>query len=265
MPQNTRKILWPVTLLIPFFAIFFVLFFVIFFAIGARAEKKDVTIRATDGFTLKGTFYAAEKPGPGLLLLHQCDGNRQLYDHLATMLNTAGYNVLTFDFRGFGGSRAGEYTDFTAQRQKIMDQMPSDIDTALSFLTSQSTVNPRTLGIVAGNCAVNQAVHAARRHPAIRTLVLLSGGTDAEGEAYIKDSPKVPILGVASEEDRGAAAATKKLVALSTNSDSQLEMFTNAGHSASIFAKQPDLEPDIVIWFRSNLPLGGYGLPPAIK
>lgn len=49
------------------------------------------------------------------------------------------------------------------------------------------------------------------------------------------------------------------------NRDSQIEMFTNAGHAASIFAKQPDLEPDIVIWFISNLPLGGYGLPPAIK
>jgi dienelactone hydrolase len=197
--------------------------------------------------------------------LHPCDGNRLLYDHLATLLSTAGYNVLTFDFRGFGESQAGEYTDFRAQRQKIMGLMPSDVDAALSFLTSQSPVNPRALSIVAGDCAVNQAVHAAQRHPTIRTLVLLSGGTDAEGEAYIKDSPKVPILGVASDEDTGAAAATKKLVALSTNSDSQLEMFTNAGHAASIFAKQPDLEPDIVIWFISNLPLAGYGLPPAIK
>jgi len=235
----------------------------VFFVIGAHAEKKEVTFRSADGFTLKGTFYSAEKPGPGLLLLHQCDGNRRIYDHLATMLNTARYNVLTFDFRGFGESQAGEYTDSAAQRQ--MDRMPGDIEAALSFLTSQSSVNPRAVGIVASNCAVNQAVHAGRHHPEIRTLVLLSGGTDAEGEAYIKDSPKVPILGVASEEDREAAAATKKLVALSTNRDSHLEMFTNGGHGASIFAKQPDLEPDIVIWFISNLPLAGYGLPPAIK
>lgn len=238
---------------------------IFFFAIGARAEKKEVTFRSADGFTLKGTFYLAEKPGPGLLLLHQCDGDRRIYDHLATMLNTARYNVLTFDFRGFGESQAGGYTDSAAQRQKIMDRMPGDIEAALGFLKSQSSVNPRAVGIVASNCAVSQAVHAGRHHPEIRTLVLLSGGTDAEGEAYIKDSPKVPILGVASEEDREAAAATKKLVALSTNSDSHLEMFTSAGHGASIFAKQPDLEPDIVIWFISNLPLAGYGLPPAIK
>lgn len=236
----------------------------IFFVIGARAERKEVTFRSADGFTLKGTFYSAEKPGPGLLLLHQCNGDRRVYDHLATMLNTARYNVLTFDFRGFGESQAGEYTESTAQRQKVMDRMPGDIEAALSFLTSQSSVNPRAVGIVASNCAVNQAVHAGRHHPEIRTLVLLSGGTDAEGEAYIKDSPKVPILGVASEED-SEAAATTKLVASSTNSDSHLEMFTNAGQGASILAKRPDLEPDIVIWFISNLPLAGYGLPPAIK
>lgn len=30
-----------------------------------------------------------------------------------------------------------------------------------------------------------------------------------------------------------------------------------------MFAKQLDLEADIVIWFRANLPVAGYGLPPA--
>ena len=32
-----------------------------------------------------------------------------------------------------------------------------------------------------------------------------------------------------------------------------------------MFAKQQDLEADIVIWFRANLPVAGYGLPPAIR
>jgi dienelactone hydrolase len=234
-------------------------------AAASFAEKKEISFTAADGFAFKGNFYSARTPGPGLLLLHQCNADRQIYDQLANMLSTAGYNVLTFDFRGFGGSKAGEYSDFTAQRQKIIDRMPGDVDAALNFLISQSGVNSRALGIVAGSCGVNQAVHAARRHQEIRTLVLLSGGTDAEGEAYIKDSPKMPILGAASEEDADSAAAIKKLVGLSANRDSQVEMFKDAGHAASMFTKQPDLQADIVIWFRSNLPVGGYGLPPAIK
>lgn len=234
---------------------------VVCFAITSFAEKKEVTINADDGFALKGTLYAGGRVGPGLLLLHQCNADRQIYDQLATMLSAAGYNALTLDFRGFGGSKAGEYSDFASQRQKIQEKWPADVDAALKFLGSQNGVNKTLLGVVGGSCGVNQAIQAGRRHPEIRTLVLLSGGTDAEGEAYIKNSSKVPIFGAASEEDTGAAASIKKIVGLSTNRESQLTMFKDAGHAASMFAKQPDLEADIVIWFRSNLPVSGYSLP----
>ena len=57
------------------------------------ADKKEVTIPADDGFSLKGTFYSAGKVGPGLLLLHQCNADRQIYDTLGTMLSVAGYNA----------------------------------------------------------------------------------------------------------------------------------------------------------------------------
>ena len=229
------------------------------------ASKGEVSFAAPDGFSLKGTFYSAGKPGPGLLLLHQCNADHQVYDQLGTMLSTAGYNVLAFDFRGFGKSKAGEFTDFEKQRQKIMEKMPADVDAALTFLTSQEFVNSNALGIVAGSCGVNQAIHAAQRHPTVRSLVLLSGGTDADGEAFIKNSPKITIFGAASEEDTAPAASIKKIVGLSTNRSSQLQMFKDAGHAAFMFEKQPDLEADIVIWFRSNLAVGGYGLPPTIK
>lgn len=232
---------------------------------AARGEQRDVSFTAADGFRLQATFHSADKGGPGILLLHQCNADRRIYDQLAAMLSTAGYNVLTFDFRGFGGSRGGEYTDFTAQRQKIVEKMPGDVDSALKFLTSQSTVNNRALGVVGGSCGVNQAVQASRRHPDVRTIVLLSGGTDADGEAHIRKSPNIPVLGAASEEDGDAAAAIRRTVGLSTHRDSRVEMFEDAGHAASMFAKQPDLQADIVIWFRANLPVAGYGLPPAIK
>jgi dienelactone hydrolase len=233
--------------------------------VESSAEQRDVRLIAADGFSLQGTFHSAEKGGPGILLLHQCNADRHIYDQLATMLNVAGYNVLTFDFRGFGGSRAGAFKDFAAARQSVIERMPGDVDTALKFLTAQSTVNGRALGVVGGSCGVNQAVQASRRHPEIRTIVLLSGGTDAQGEAHIKGSPNLPVFGAASEEDTDAAASIGKIVSLSTNSYSRVEIFKGAGHAASMFAKQPDLEADIVIWFRSNLPVAGYGLPPAIR
>ncbi len=238
---------------------------VVFLAAESRAEKNAVSFNAPDGLTLKGAFYTTGKAGPGILLLHQCNADHQVYDELGMMLSTAGYNVLAFDFRALGQSKGGEFTNFSAQTRKIQELMPADVDAALKFLTSQDTVNSNALGVVGGDCGANQAVHAAERHPTVRTLVLMSGGTDAGGEAFIKNSAKIPILGIASEEDREGAAAVKKVVDLSMNTYTQLEMLKNAGHAASIFAKEPDLAADIVIWFRKNLPIGGYGLPPTIK
>ena len=245
------------------FATFFIL--LVAFQSAAAADKRDVNFAAPDAFSLKGTFYSAGKPGPGVLLLHQCNADHQVYDQLGTMLSVAGYNVLAFDFRGFGKSKSGEFTDFSQQRQKIMERMAGDVDAALNFLISQDFVNSNALGIVGGSCGVNQAIQAARRHPTVRTLVLLSGGTDADGETFMKNSAKIPIFGAASEEDTAAAESIKKLVALSSNRSSKLQMFKDAGHAAFMFEKEPDLQADIVIWFRSNLAVGGYGLPPTIK
>jgi dienelactone hydrolase len=243
----------------------FVNFAILFIATSANAQVKEVTFNAADGFALKGAFYSAGKVGPGILLLHQCSADRQLYNDLGTMLSAAGYNALSFDYRGFGASKAGEYTDYASQRQKITDKLPDDVEAAFNYLSSQANVNKTAIGVVAGSCSVNQAIKAGQRHPEIRTFVLLSGGNsvDAQGENFIRNSSKIPFFGAASEEDTEAAASIKKLIGLSTNRDSQLTMFKNAGHAASMFEKQPDLQADIVIWFRSNLPVGGYGLSPS--
>jgi len=225
------------------------------------AEKKDVTITAADGFALKGTLYSAGKIGPGILLLHQCNADRQIYDTLGTMLSAAGYNALTLDFRGFGGSKNAQYPDLASAR----DKMPADVDAAFQFLTTQGLVNKTVLGVIGGSCGVNQAIQAARRHPEVKTLVLLSGGTDGDGETFIKNAAKMPIFGAASEEDTNAAASIKKIVGLSTNRDSQITMLKGAGHAASMFEKEPDLQADIVIWFRTNLPVSGYAVLPSLK
>jgi dienelactone hydrolase len=229
------------------------------FVAASFAQKKDVTFASSDGFELRGSYYSAGKVGPGILMLHQCDADRKIYDALANMLSKAAYNVLAFDFRGLGESRSGEYTNFASQRGKIMGKIPADVDAALKFLTAQDEVHPMRLGVIAGSCAVNEAIHAARRHQGIRALVLLSGGTDADGETYIVNS-KIPIFGAASEEDTSAAASIKKIVSSSSNRDSALTLLKGAGHAARMLEKDPYFPADIVIWLRSNLQVAGYSL-----
>jgi dienelactone hydrolase len=228
-------------------------------ATAVLAQKNDVTIAARDGFPLKASLYTPARSAPGVLLLHQCNADRQIYDTLGTMLRAAGYTVLALDFRGFRGSKNAQFNDLASSR----DKMPDDVDAALAFLSSRDSVNKTALGVVGGSCGVNQAIQAARRYPEVRTLVLLSGGTDDGGEAFVRVSKNVPIFGAASEEDTSAAASIRKILGLSVNPDSQLSMFKNAGHAASMFDKEPDLEADIVLWFRKHLPVAGYGVVPS--
>src|SRR5579862_4623472 len=95
------------------------------FAAGLSAEvqKKDVDIQAGDGVSLKGTFFSAGRPGPAMLLLHQCNMDRHAWDGLAEDLAGNGFQVLTIDFRGFGESGGEKFTD-PAQRRAGMQKWP---------------------------------------------------------------------------------------------------------------------------------------------
>ena len=59
-----------------------------------------VDLKASDGTLLKASYFAAAKPGPGVLLLHQVNRTRKAWDDLAGQLAAAGINTLTLDMRG---------------------------------------------------------------------------------------------------------------------------------------------------------------------
>src|SRR5258708_20755642 len=115
-------------------------------AIGCAAksppEPRVVDLSAKDGVHLKATYFPALKPGPGVILLHQCNQQRKNWDDLAGRLAAAGINVLTLDYRGYGdseGPRALELSNEDRTRM-ITQQWPGDIDTAFQSLLSQPAV-----------------------------------------------------------------------------------------------------------------------------
>ena len=87
----------------------------------AFTTEHPVDLSASDGTKLKGTFFAAAELGPGVLLLHQCNRQRKVWDALAQQLSAAGINVLTFDYRGYGES-GGERFDKLPPQQAAQVQ-----------------------------------------------------------------------------------------------------------------------------------------------
>ena len=141
----------------------------------AVPAERVVDLTASDGTSLKATYFSAGKPGPGVLLLHQCNRQRKIWDVLARQLSAAGLNVLTFDYRGFGESGGEHFDKLTPQQagQIMQEKFPGDIDTAFAYLVSQPGVNSNVMGVGGASCGVNNSIQAAMRHPEVKSLVVL--------------------------------------------------------------------------------------------
>jgi dienelactone hydrolase len=222
--------------------------------VSAQAQRRDVNIEADDGFLLRGTYFAAGRFAPGILLLDQCNRDRRGYDNLANMLATAGFNVLTFDSRGFGESANGRYVDQRSLMEAVMPKFPQDVAAAHEFLISQPNVNRNLIGVIGASYNVSMAILLAQRHPEVKAVVLLSGPVHQSGKDFIQRSRDLAIFGAASEPDDGRAVQEmSEVVGLSGNSASRLLTFRNAGHGVQMFAKEKRLEGEIVSWFKAQL------------
>jgi len=251
--------------------------------IAARSQTSPplprvVELKASDGTPLKATYFAANKPGPGVLLLHQINRDRKSWDGVAAQLAAGGIHTLTLDMRGVGesgGTRWEKLTD--GELAKHWRGWPEDVDTALEFLCSQRGVNRDLIGIGgAGLLGVDNSVEAARRHPAeIKSLVLMSGETFRDGLQFLRQARLLPELFVFSDDDEYPPTqdAMKLLYVTASNPSKKLVHYSSAenapwlwyepfdvgrvpahsGHGTDMFQLHPELPGMIVQWFVTTL------------
>ena len=247
------------------------------FAASTKNVGRDVDLKSGDGTVLKGTYFAAAKPGPGVLLFHQSNRTRKSWDELATQLTTVGIHVLTVDSRAHGES-GGKYDTEANRAAYWKTWWPSDLDAAFQYLSSQAGVNSEAIGAGgAGNLGVESAVETARRHPAqVKSLVLLSGETVRSGMEFLHHASQLPQLYVMDDNDEypptqeemkllyiTASSPIKKLVHYSQAEDAPwlwYETFLDSGkvpakggHGTDMFKPHPELPGIMVEWFKSTL------------
>ncbi len=236
-----------------------------------------VDLKASDGTVLKATYFAAAKPGPGVLLLHQSNRARDSWDGVARQLAAAGINTLTLDMRGFGES-GGPYTKLTvAERAKASAMWPSDVDTAFQCLVSQPGVKRDVIGVGgAGWFGVLPSVEVAHQHAAeVKSLVLLSGETLQDGLQFLRQASQLPGLFVVADDDEypPTVEAMELLYITSSNPGKKFVHYSaaqeapwlwyetfdiskvpaNGGHGTDMFKIHPELPGIIVNWFVTTL------------
>ncbi|MBA0089236.1 MAG: alpha/beta hydrolase [Acidobacteria bacterium Pan2503] len=217
----------------------------------ARAPRV-VDLTAPDGLKLKGTFSAAAASGPGVLLLHQCNRQRKVWDDLARRMTAAGMNVMTVDLRGYGDSEGTPIDKLTPEEVDMVfnEKIPLDVETAYQFLVVQPAVSPGILVAGGASCGVNQSVHLAMKHPEIKALVLLSEITDMEGRSFLRAHPSLPLFLATAEDDAdpGVSDLMQWLSTFSTNPHTKFVRYKTGGHGVEMFVAHPELPMSIVDW-----------------
>ncbi len=251
---------------------------VIISAARTNGVERFVDLKTSDGTILKGTYFAAAKPGPGALLFHQSNRTRESWDVIARQLAAAGINTLSVDVRGHGET-GGKYDNWTGPKWKETRKQwwPTDLDTAFQFLMSQPGVSRNVIGIGgAGLLGVDNSVEAARRHSAeVKSLVLMSGETLRPQLQFLHKASQLPELFVVSDDDEypptqqamqllyvTASSPSKKLIHYSAVQDAPwlwYEPFdigkvpAKGGHGTDLFKPHPELAKIIVNWFVTTL------------
>jgi len=241
-------------------------------AMAQEPQPRVLELKTSDGTLLKATYFAAAKPGPGVLLLHQGNRTRQSWDVLAGRLAAAGINTLTFDMRGFGES-GGTRQVWTRQESPARKRWADDIDTAWHYLVSQPGVNGDAIGLGgAGVLGVDMAVLTAHRHSTeVKSLVLLSGETFLPGQQFLRQASQLPGLFVAADDDENPPTeeVMEWIYGLSSNPGKRLVHYAGkkapwngfedtgipaAGtHGTDLFKTHPELPGIIVDWFVTTL------------
>ena len=234
-----------------------------------------VDLRASDGTILKASYFAATKPGPGVLLLHQVNRERKTWDAVAANLAAAGINTLTLDMRGHGESGGIPYENMAhAEARKAWRE---DIEIGFQYLTSQPGVARDVIGLGgAGLLGLNSSVEAARLHASqVKSLVLLSGETFRDGLQFLRQASQLPGLFVVSDDDEypptveatelayiASASPSKKFVHYSKAEEAPWIWYEpsdigkvppTGGHGTDLFRAHPELPDIIVRWFVTTL------------
>lgn len=203
---------------------------------AAQQGRRDLDVVAADGAKLRATYWSPGKPGPGMLLLHQCNMDRRAWTELGAALAVRGVHVLAMDYRGYGESPRGG------------NRPEEDIDAALATLVARPGVDAARLAAGGASCGVRNSVLLARRSGKIRALMLLSGSAPDEGLAWLRQHPETPIFGAASAEEDFAVRSVRAALATSTHPATTMRLLTKAGHGVPMFAADSTLLPAVADW-----------------
>ena len=219
---------------------------------GLLAQASDVQLSSSDGHQLAGSLWA-NADGPGILLFHQCNSSRAMYDELGGALAAAGFKVLAIDFRGFGDSKADGPAMADAsqdERRQLFAGFPHDAEAAYAFLGDQGS--GKVVGALGASCGGWQVVTLAKAHPELVRLGFFSSGLNAEHERDLYRMTDRQFLFVVAEGDNSAARPAGTIM-YRASGRTTMELYPGDAHGYPLFEQDPELVGKMVDFFEPLL------------
>ncbi len=208
----------------------------------------QVFFETTDHIKIAANFFPSDSKHV-VILLHQFNRDKSIFDSFAGFLSKNGFGVLAIDFRGHGESKStGSLSDPSRLTPKDFLDMEKDIAAAVSFVKSKGF---SALFLIGGSIGANWALMYPGRHQGFVASVALSPGLDFKGLQPKTDAQKIktPVLLVVSEEDAYSFSSAKELFNFVT-SPKEFFLLSDAGHAGFMLENNASLKKRILNWLK---------------
>ncbi len=244
-----------------------------------RLKYEDVAFSASDGVRLSGWFIPHQSrchPQPIGTVVHFHGNAENMTSHVSFVawMPTAGFNLLTFDYRGYGKSagrvtRAGTVRDGLAAIDYVLAR--PDVDPQRVFVFGQSLGGAVALVAVAQRpqvraIVVDSAFHSYRGIAALHLRQRFVPGFVADGLAwlllsgeheplqYLERIPPRPLLVIASMQDSTCPPQLSEALYSAALEPKQIWRVEGAGHTEALMLDMQGFQERVSAWFERAAP-----------
>lgn len=206
---------------------------------------------------------ASAKHMPGVIILHDCESNRNSYKTLSSTVANLGIHTLSLDFRGYGNSINEAYSykklkkeshsivDFQSEKARLMSYWSSDLLAAYEYLRSKVDKS-QSISVVSSGCSSSYAVGLAEK-VYLKSLVLITPEMNYGDKERYKNLVDIPSYFISSAQHATTYATAQELFTWNGDKHSKMQIYKGDKINYGIIRANADLVNDIALWLKSTL------------
>lgn len=233
---------------------------------SVKPDKNDiykVSYAAEDTFKLAARYYAGESNKGGVIILHDCAINADVYQKLGLKIADYGIHSLVVDLRGYGDSTSIAFShdrikqssediiSYQASVAQLNAYWTKDLLESYRFLRKR-VHKMEAISVVSSGCSSPYAVSLAENMH-VKGLVMITPEMDYAAKERYKNLVDIPTYFISSIHHVDTYQTTKELFEWNGSTGTKMLTFKGDAQDANVLRKHRELVADISLWVKNNL------------